>query len=497
MRPALGLPAGMILSLVAGCGGATPAAPRPPRATVHYTAPGGTSTGDGTFGRPWDLATALAGAQGAVQPGDTVWVRGGTYPGTFTSALTGTSAAPIIVRQYPGERAVLDGDGSSNTLKIDGAWAYFWGLEAQVSTPDRTSSRADVVYVRYTANVKLINLVVHDGGTGIYTEPGAPGVEIYGCIVYNNGWQAGATDRGHGHAIYVKNNDGRKLVRHNIVFNQFGFGIHEYSDLGDGGLNGIDVEGNIAFDNGALAIPGTASAGNMQVGGEEPVNDATVVNNMTYYAPTMSELNVRLGYGMVRGGTITASGNYAVGGNPVLTVEDWTSAAIRNDTLVAAALVVTLTDSSLAGQVWSDNRYYVDPLAAAWGYLTTAYTFSEWRTMTGLSATDMVIPGTPLTTKVVVVPNLYEPGRGTVVVYNWGGQAAVTVDLSAVLAVGDHYAVRSVQALDGSILSGAYAGGAISLPMSPVPPPTPIGMSSSPAPVTGPAFDVFVVTRVP
>jgi len=116
MRPALWLAAGMILSLVAGCGGATPAAPLPPRATVHYTAPGGTSTGDGTFGRPWDLATALAGAQGAVQPGDTVWVRGGTYPGTFTSALTGTSAAPIIVRQYPGERAVLDGDGSSNTL---------------------------------------------------------------------------------------------------------------------------------------------------------------------------------------------------------------------------------------------------------------------------------------------------------------------------------------------------------------------------------------------
>ena len=57
--------------------------------------------------------------------------------------------------------------------------------------------------------------------------------------------------------------------------------------------------------------------------------------------------------------------------------------------------------------------------------------------------------------------------------------------------------ISIVQALDGSILSGAYAGGAISLPMTAVPPPTPIGMSSSPAPVTGPAFDVFVVTRVP
>jgi hypothetical protein len=355
----------------------------------------------------------------------------------------------------------------------------------------------DAVYVRYTANVKLINLVVHDGGTGIYTEPGASGVEIYGCIVYNNGWQAGAGDRGHGHAIYVKNDAGTKLVRENVLFNQYGFGIHEYSDLGSGGLNNIRVEGNTSFDNGSLALPGTSGAGNMQIGGEEPVTNSTVLSNMTYYAPGMSELNVRFGYGGVRSGSLAASANYIVGGNPVLTVEDWTSAVVTGDTLVGVDQVVLLTDSNPAGAAWSSNHYYRDPLAAAWGYLTTAYTFSGWQGVTGLSGTDVAAAGAPLVARVTVQPNVYEVGRGTVIVYNWSVQPAVSVDLSPVLQAGDHYEVRSVQALFGPpVASGTYGGGSVSIPMTPIPPPTPVGLLSSPAPVTGPAFDVFVVTRV-
>ena len=480
-----------------GCQSGGPAGLPPGSRVGYYAAPGGTDAGDGSTSRPWDLATALAGGNGMVRPGDTIWVRGGTYAGTFTSTLTGTAAAPIVVRRYPGERATLAGDGSSNTLKIDGAWTYFWGLEVQVSTPDRTNPRMDAVYVRYTANVKLINLVVHDGGTGIYTEPGAPGVEIYGCVVYNNGWQAGAGDRGHGHAIYVKNDAGTKLVRENVLFNQYGFGVHEYSDLGSGGLNNIRVERNISFDNGSLALPGTSGAGNMQIGGEEPVNNSTVLSNMTYSAPSMSELNVRFGYGGVRSGSLAVSGNYIVGGNPVLTVEDWTSAVVTGDTLIGVDQVVILTDSNLAGQTWTSNHYYQDPLAAAWRYLTTDYTFSGWQGATGLSGTDVAVAGTPLAARVAVQPNVYEAGRGTVVVYNWSLQPSVPVDLSGVLRTGDHYEVRSVQALFGPpVASGTYGGGGIGIPMTPILPPTPIGLASSPAPVTGPAFDVFIVTRV-
>jgi hypothetical protein len=81
-------------------------------------------------------------------------------------------------------------------------------------------------------------------------------------------------------------------------------------------------------------------------------------------------------------------------------------------------------------------------------------------------------------------------------VYNWSGQPSVPVDLSTVLRPGDHYEVRNVQALFGApVVSGTYGGGSLSFSMTAVPPPVPIGLATSPAPVTGPAFDVFLVTR--
>src|SRR5258705_10764463 len=63
-------------------------APAPdPKPTTHggyYASPSGSSGGDGSQQGPWDLRTALAGGNGKVQPGDTVWLRAGTYKGPFT-----------------------------------------------------------------------------------------------------------------------------------------------------------------------------------------------------------------------------------------------------------------------------------------------------------------------------------------------------------------------------------------------------------------------------
>ena len=42
----------------------------------HYVSPTGSPTGDGSAAQPWDLATAFSGPA-TVQPGDTVWLRGG------------------------------------------------------------------------------------------------------------------------------------------------------------------------------------------------------------------------------------------------------------------------------------------------------------------------------------------------------------------------------------------------------------------------------------
>src|SRR6185369_12491300 len=111
-------------------------------ATDFYVSPSGSAGGSGSIGNPWDLQTALD-QPSSVHPGDTIWLRGGTYSGTFTSYLDGSSASPIIVRQYPGEQATLDG-GSSTTANVSvrGSYTWFWGFEIKNSDTHRQSSQS-------------------------------------------------------------------------------------------------------------------------------------------------------------------------------------------------------------------------------------------------------------------------------------------------------------------------------------------------------------------
>src|SRR5436305_15174765 len=101
----------------------------PAAATDFFVSTSGSPSGDGSLGKPWDLATALAGPA-SVLPGDTIWLRGGTYRGAFTSKLAGTATAPITVRQFRNERATIDGGANGPViLSIEGQYAWFWGFE--------------------------------------------------------------------------------------------------------------------------------------------------------------------------------------------------------------------------------------------------------------------------------------------------------------------------------------------------------------------------------
>ncbi|HET7039212.1 MAG TPA: Ig-like domain-containing protein, partial [Gemmatimonadales bacterium] len=120
-----------------------------------FVAPNGSADGDGTIARPWDLATALAGAGGRIEPDATVWLRGGTYRGAFRTALTGEPGSPIVFRQYPGERATIDGG-----LRAEGADLVFWGFEIMQSNPLANGELPGLLI--YTLRGKFINLVVHD-----------------------------------------------------------------------------------------------------------------------------------------------------------------------------------------------------------------------------------------------------------------------------------------------------------------------------------------------
>jgi len=112
----------------------------------------------------------------------------------------------------------------------------------------------------------------------------------------------------------------------------------------------------------------------------------------------------------------------------------------------------------------------------------------DWR------AANTVVAGRPAGVKVVVRPNAYEPGRASVIVYNWDKRDAVEADLSKVLKAGARFKIVSAQDFFGEpVLDGRYDGKPVRLPMKEYRAVPPIGKEKYVPPATGPEFNVFVV----
>jgi len=110
---------------------------------------------------------------------------GRDVPWKFASQLTGTAAAPIVVRVYPGEwrRSTADREpGRAGHPSGDGAYTWYWGFEIMSSDPKRQSSQngpwpTDITRGScastndgHGAGVKFINIVCHDGAGGSTVE---------------------------------------------------------------------------------------------------------------------------------------------------------------------------------------------------------------------------------------------------------------------------------------------------------------------------------------
>ncbi len=282
-------------------------------AAEWLVATNGTERGGGTASSPWDIASALAGRQ-KVTPGDTVWLRGGTYkyPGTVGSAgfvvkLAGSELAPIVVRARPGERVTLDG---SLTVQEPATHLWIWGLEILVSEPRppqpvppdpsyRNVNRPwGGLNIHSGSHCKFINLVIHDNCQGISWWVGSHDSEVSGCLIYDNGWAG--TDRGHGHAIYTQNNDGVKRITDCIMTGGYGYTMHAYGSS-RAYVNGYLAEGNICYD-----------AGTFLIGGGRPSHRIRVLTNFLY------GLNLQLGYNAPTNFDCEVLGNTIVNGGLII-----------------------------------------------------------------------------------------------------------------------------------------------------------------------------------
>jgi hypothetical protein len=84
-------------------------AKRPPVPTfagnAFFVSVRGSDGNPGSLAKPWRTVTF---ALTRLRPGDTLYVRGGTYFERPTVSVSGTAADPITIQSYPGETAVID-----------------------------------------------------------------------------------------------------------------------------------------------------------------------------------------------------------------------------------------------------------------------------------------------------------------------------------------------------------------------------------------------------
>ncbi|MDP6044170.1 MAG: right-handed parallel beta-helix repeat-containing protein [Phycisphaerae bacterium] len=195
--------------------------------------------------------------------------------------LAGVKGKPVVVRAARGKRVTVDGG-----LSVRSPSSYLWirDLEIIVSEnlpggPSRVLNEGGSHPKSYARpwgglniyagkGCKFINLVIHDNAQGISWWKGSVDSEIYGCIIYDNGWKG--PDRGHGHAIYTQNADGLKTISDCIMTGGYGQTMHAYGSK-RAWVDNYLITGNIAY-----------SGARFLVGGGRPSKGIRVTDNMLH-----------------------------------------------------------------------------------------------------------------------------------------------------------------------------------------------------------------------
>jgi len=473
-----------------------------------FVSPSGQGTAAGTESDPLDLASALSGAAKRIHAGDKIWMRGGTYrppnPNGFNSTIAGTTASPIVIRNYQGERATLDGKGSEITLSVNGGYVWFWGLEIMDSNTTRTTNQTGGVHPNaygvgvYAPGVRFINNVVHDTAQGFSAYDASSDSVFYGNLSYYNGFVA--PDRNHGHGFYMQNIAGTKLLQDNIVGDNADEGFQIY---GSGGANvvGFRVIGNASYNSSSWPTPHYQY--NFLVAGGALRKDIFFNQNYSFFDPAADAGLVDFGQ-YTPGQDITVTNSVFAGGytGPDVSMQAGPVVFAGNKIYVHSSAVQQARlelgpGQNTNGWTWDTNQYFGKNLFftgttdgnSAQG---VNLDFGGWKSATGFDKNSSFSGAPPSGTWIYVRRNEYESKRANVIIYNWNLSDSVAVDLSTVLTSGDSYVIQDAQNFYAPPLAaGTYSGSPVSIPMKNLTKAAPVGFT---APAhTGPLFGTFVV----
>ncbi len=455
----------------------------------HFVSVTGSPTGDGSIVRPWDLQTAL-NQPPAVRPGDTIFILAGRYfpprrdtsmLAGFISYLRGSKGQPIVVMPYRQDRVIIDGANLPHPVESDvesaafgalGAYTDFIGLEFtnsregyRVSPDIRRALRVKSV-IQNAVGLRWINNIVHNTGEGLGVFSGCQDCELYGNIIFYNGWSHTGV-RGHGEGMYLQNSANERRVADNIIFRQFDSGMIIYG-TSNASIDSFLIEGNILFDNGSLNDDpngwGFLFGKNSTLTG--PGRYFRIQNNYLYNALDYRRSNnIDLGYqsGLDQ---VEFHNNYSVGFQAIRYNIPVTNLNSGNNTLVGGIGDISRPQMEAGNQ----NRLFSGQQK-------------------------------PSANEIFIRKNDYEKGRAHVVVYNWERKNSVSIPLAQTgLDKGQAFEVYDVQnLLSGPLYRSLYSedGQSIDLPMDLTKVSAAVGNIPRAPRHTDREFGVFLIKAIP
>lgn len=417
-------------------------------ASHFYVSNTANGKGDGSFFLPWTLQQAMNAPPVLNHPKDTqwIWIFGGVYTNMYDAQTNyycktkGTESAPIIFRNFQNEKVTIDGNASITIAMNlgDCAYTWLWGLEIlNSSTADRDHSNVDRPGNVYCTaeNIKFINLIVHDLGSGLDSWKTAKNSETYGCIIYNIGNNSNNNGNweGHGHGMYLQNDTfGIKKIHDNIVFNTYGYGIKIWQTTTTAAIGNFDIQGNIVFNGGANSENLGGVGNNYRThnffvvpnGPDNPLRNTIIKHNYTFSGVNTPRPPVNafgLNYGVKN---MVLDSNYFTGqlrlgfnNTPVF------EASVRGNKIQAGIPTI--------------YGYYL------WGFAMNDFPDNEY------------IPNaTGKGLEYFILPNRYEPNLSRLVMYNWDSSATISIrakDLG--LTSGDIYTLIQVMDYEHDVVT--------------------------------------------
>jgi len=234
-------------------------------AGVYYVAPNGSDSNPGTLQRPF---SSINKGAALLDPGDTLYLRAGTYHQTVYVGGSGTAGLPITIAGYPGEEAIIDGE---HTLPSS-SWSVLFIAEGnRLVVRDLTIKRSNWIGLQIKGHhSQAINVKSHlHMENGILVNGSASYSIVEGCEVFSNCMSNEQFQRSRGDwasGLSAARGPEHVALRNNRVWNNWGEGLSTYE------TQYTLIEGNTVYDNQL----------NIYI---SDTRHATVRNNLIYSTP--------------------------------------------------------------------------------------------------------------------------------------------------------------------------------------------------------------------